>query len=640
MWLVHAESLSLQKFTSNPPPYVILSHRWGQEDEEVSFTDIGTDRMKRKRGYHKIITTCDIALAKGYEWVWIDTCCIDKTSSSELSESINSMYDWYKNSAFCIAYLEDYQIEYGQLAKSSWFTRCWTLQELISPSVVRFYDTKWRYFGSKKGLCREISEITGIDTKTLSGADPRRCSVAQRMSWAAKRKATRIEDEAYSLLGLFDVNLNPTYGYKEKAFGALQTAILQSPRDHDDQSIFAWDRGVKRGYQGLLATSPAAFANCQRTRRLDPLDNRCGFFYNSFDIILDLLTLPYGINTYLCVLDCSSDPTSSDVRDCIILERSDDEQQYARVRQGDISRLSLEVIDINKNYDARRRRMTVRQIPRNVSTNMIHGFLITEIDLPDWTTSEYNQIEVKRPGTGWRKTRPGPMLLTLPMNGWGAVANLLLPQPAAVDHEQHISWIKIGFDPEFRPCCKLGTVASLSDTNDEDRRSSSSQASRPRTTPEYENLDSDWLCHPLKNSAPSTVAATYNLSSADSSAESAYFYEYDQLDHQWQSFDLRTPKITVDFEVIDCPDHIDTRGLPKCGPGPWNIWQLKIVRTGDFYKEVRFREREIRDETRLRKQIVAERERRWERQENRKYQMKQGLTAAVAAVAAAAYVAG
>lgn len=587
MWLLHANSLTLQKFYgSNIPPYVILSHRWGNEDEEVTFADIGTRHMRRKHGYRKIIELCRVAVQNNHDWVWADTCCIDKKNAVELNEAINSMYKWYENSAFCVAYLEDYQTEYDRLAKSTWFARCWTLQELISPSDVRFYDTKWRCFGSKKSLCLQISKITGIDTSTLYGSNPRRCSVAQRMSWAAGRQATRVEDQAYSLLGLFDISLPMLYGDGDKAFMALQKEILQYSDDNNDQSIFAWDRGIEQRYHGLLARSPSAFAGCQFTRRLPPLGNRCGFSYSGFEVSLDLFSLPCGMNTYLCVLDCTSDLRGSNKRDCIILERSADGEQFARVKRGKRCRISLESTIIDEECDARRRKMLVRQIPRHVSTNMIHGFLIDRIELPDCTHRELGQIRVLPLAKGGRTRRHGSTLLTIPMNDWGTVGNISIPLPEAVYSPQHLKWIKLGFDTEFRPRCRLGTVASLRDTS----------------------FDNNWLCGPPESSLPVQVTSVYNLA-VDDIAD----IDDREAKQHYRSFHLSGPKLLIEFEIVDCPADIDTRELPKCGPGPWKIWSLRIEKLGDFYEE---EDRRIR------------------RKESRRYHIKQGLTAAVAIAAA------
>ena len=163
-----------------------------------------------------------------------DLCCIDKTSSAELSEAINSMYRWYQESGVCYAYLAD--VPPNAFSKSRWFTRGWTLQELIAPSTVIFLDQKWQEIGTKSSLQRVISEITGIPTDILLGGDLEDASIAQRMSWASKRETTRVEDAAYCLMGIFSIHMPMLYGEGERAFIRLQEEIM---RVSDDHSLFA-----------------------------------------------------------------------------------------------------------------------------------------------------------------------------------------------------------------------------------------------------------------------------------------------------------------------------------------------------------------------------------------------------------------
>ncbi|GKZ85257.1 hypothetical protein AnigIFM56816_011023 [Aspergillus niger] len=203
--------------------------------------------------------------ASGYEYVWTDACCIDKTSSAELSEAINSMYHWYQEAEICYAYLADTRSE-GEIAKSRWFTRGWTLQGLIAPSRVVFLNGEWKMLGDKTDLRDKIPEYTGIPASILSGEeDLETSSVAQRMSSTAKRQTSRVEDRAYSLMGIFSVNMPLIYGEGENAFIRLQEEIM---RISDDQSLFAWGSSDDRG--GLLATSPGAFSHSHNVVRSNP----------------------------------------------------------------------------------------------------------------------------------------------------------------------------------------------------------------------------------------------------------------------------------------------------------------------------------------------------------------------------------
>jgi hypothetical protein len=250
MRLLNVKTVLLEEFLDGKiPHYAILSHTWGED--EVSFQDIQQSDVHKKQGYTKIQKACDQALKDGLEYVWVDTCCIDKGSSAELSEAINSMFRWYEGAEVCYAYLVDVppntepRIHDSAFSQSRWFTRGWTLQELLAPSKLIFFACDWSVIASSLDLLHSISSITGIDvyfllysysqdvTSRLSQA-----SIAERMSWASKRQTTRKEDMAYCLLGIFDTNLPLIYGEGEKAFFRLQEEIM---KHSDDQSLFAWN---------------------------------------------------------------------------------------------------------------------------------------------------------------------------------------------------------------------------------------------------------------------------------------------------------------------------------------------------------------------------------------------------------------
>ncbi|KAH7139679.1 heterokaryon incompatibility protein-domain-containing protein, partial [Dactylonectria estremocensis] len=254
-------------FSADVPAYAILSHTWGPK--ELCLQDMANvSQHKHKAGYRKIKRFCERALSDGYIYGWVDTVCIDKTSSAELSEAINSMFKWYKNSGVCYAVLEDLHTNKGSttlrhLKKCKWFTRGWTLQELIAPETVTFVNAYWDEVGSKTepkwgGM---ITNITTIDGGTLLGLSPKRISIAIRMSWASRRETCRTEDLAYSLLGLFGINMHLLYGEGSKAFIRLQEEILRATDDH---SIFAWSTDTalypsETDHWGLLAPSLACF---------------------------------------------------------------------------------------------------------------------------------------------------------------------------------------------------------------------------------------------------------------------------------------------------------------------------------------------------------------------------------------------
>jgi Heterokaryon incompatibility protein (HET) len=254
MRLLDVETFQLEEFHGDDvPPYAILSHTW--ETEEVLFSDLSNPYFKHKQGWKKIAYTCSQAKLDGFQYAWIDTCCIDKTSSSELSEAINSMYRWYAKSAECYVYLSDVNTDDGKLtflSSSRWFTRGWTLQELLAPELVRFYDRNWNFLGHKfhrvpeMSLTTLISKTTGISVSVLIGERSIHTeSVACRMSWASCRKTTRTEDMTYCLLGLFNINMPLLYGEGNKAFIRLQEEILKTANDH---SILAWGFSESRPF--------------------------------------------------------------------------------------------------------------------------------------------------------------------------------------------------------------------------------------------------------------------------------------------------------------------------------------------------------------------------------------------------------
>ncbi|KAJ4392989.1 hypothetical protein N0V93_002193 [Gnomoniopsis smithogilvyi] len=284
MRLLHTNRLEVVSIRDDAiPAYAILSHTWG--DDEVSLQDmqsfgsklLSPSKCKKlcldRPGLSKIVDAANLARSQAYHWIWIDTCCIDKTSSAELSEAINSMYRLYQDSKICYVYLQDapspaYQrdareAKLSMLRKCRWAKRGWTLQELIAPNIVHFYSEDWTYQGQRGSsyFAEALSEVTGIEVGVLTGhVTAAEVSVANRMKWASERQTTRPEDIAYCLMGLFGVNMPLLYGEGAvRAFIRLQEQILKVT---DDQSIFAWQLPHKeeaRDMHGLLADSPSYF---------------------------------------------------------------------------------------------------------------------------------------------------------------------------------------------------------------------------------------------------------------------------------------------------------------------------------------------------------------------------------------------
>ena len=241
-------NLVLVEFTDvHIPPYAILSHTWGADSDEVSFNDVMKGTGKNKDGYKKIAFCREQATKDGLKYFWVDTCCIDKSSSAELTEAINSMFRWYRDAAKCYVYLSDVsKTEQNQTGlaiqpweaafrTSRWFTRGWTLQELIAPRSVEFFSLEGNRLGDKKSLEQQIHEVTGVPIRALQGETLLDFSIAERMSWAEKRETKRGEDMAYSLLGIFDVHIPLIYGEgRENALrrlrGEIDSRLVSTPR--------------------------------------------------------------------------------------------------------------------------------------------------------------------------------------------------------------------------------------------------------------------------------------------------------------------------------------------------------------------------------------------------------------------------
>ena len=266
---------------------------------------LSKESARQKAGFKKIHLTAQQALKDGLTHIWVDTCNIDKSSSAELSEAINSMYRWYQSAKVCYVHLTDFS---GSLARSSrgsirpnkenkdklrssrWFKRGWTLQELIAPAHVLFYSDDWEYIGTKEELIPLLTPLTEIPEHILRGGDVFQISLASRMSWAARRKTTRTEDKAYCLMGIFGVNMPMLYGEGNRAFQRLQEEILKIS---DDTSIFCWiDPGaLKSTHRSMFARSPGEFEGCSRRPALVG-DNSALFQMTNKGLKLELDLMP------------------------------------------------------------------------------------------------------------------------------------------------------------------------------------------------------------------------------------------------------------------------------------------------------------------------------------------------------------
>jgi hypothetical protein len=382
MRLLNARTLQVEEFIGTDiPPYAILSHTW--TDDEVSFQDITLHRSLafEKSGYRKIRWCAAQTLADGLTHCWADTCCIDKTSSAELSEAINSMFRYYRDSEFCYVYLADVRVEPASelghaVSSSRWFTRGWTLQELVAPRNRFFFDADWKLIGKilpdEADVLEDGPPLTTPLTTPTSPTPSRRfrsslmdvddaegfplsialdqripldllCHrttladycVAEKMFYAVKRSTTRPEDRSYSLVGIFDVNMPLLYGEGgDKAFLRLQEEIIKKDFDH---SIFDWalppPKAPLSAYRGLLARSPDDFT--VRKQYANQLEHEYQFQFpysmTNCGLKMKLAMMPTGVHPgeYIAGLNCRH----RDTEECrkIILVQIGAHDQYARV---------------------------------------------------------------------------------------------------------------------------------------------------------------------------------------------------------------------------------------------------------------------------------------------------------------------
>lgn len=341
MRLINIYTFRLEQFFGNKLPlYAILSHCW--EDEELSFeewqaieTNNGeiVERIQRKEGYQKIVDACRYTRAVSKVWggpldrrlkyLWVDTVCIDKRSSAELSEAINSMFKWYSGSTTCLVYMVDVNLASSradnrpsrrqvsendalsettrrQFRESKWFTRGWTLQELLAPSDIIYLSKRWEAIGTNFDLIANVSDASKIPPDVLKKERGlRNLTVAEKMSWASRRITTRPEDIAYCLMGIFGVNMPLLYGEGSNAFRRLQLEIIKNTHDH---SIFLWE---DLGRSSALAPSPEFFRDISLCHKRSWLHGRDPYHNSNLGLRVNFPLLPTidsGIS--LAVLDC------------------------------------------------------------------------------------------------------------------------------------------------------------------------------------------------------------------------------------------------------------------------------------------------------------------------------------------------
>ena len=318
-------------------PYVVISHVW--EEPEVDYNDMASfEALSASSAWEKAASAAKLEGAcrkvldyfhGSVAYLWLDTVCINKTDPLELSTSINSMYQWYKRAKICFVYLYDYPSQkVTDFTQSRWFTRGWTLQELVAPEKVLFFDRNWRAIGHKETLQVPLTRRTHISKSFLLHIDNiGRASISERMSWFSGRETSVPEDVAYCLLGLFGVNMPLLYGEgRERAFRRLQEEIM---RYSDDHSIFAWSSGTATGSSsGLLAPSPDYFRETGKYVHEPSKESDQPFHMTNKGLSIQL-PLQKSQGSYVASIDC---PHGQGHYLGVYLERLANESQYRRIR--------------------------------------------------------------------------------------------------------------------------------------------------------------------------------------------------------------------------------------------------------------------------------------------------------------------
>ncbi|KAF5535575.1 beta transducin [Fusarium napiforme] len=303
MRLLHTKSFELFEDSDVPvpfPSYAILSHTWISPKDEITYRDMKTrtgdikNGVYKQKGWSKLKDYCHRASKDGWEWAWMDTCCIDKTNPADTQEAINAMFRWYQNAGVCYAHLSDVNFSTtsqilsltentspdpsmnslrtaakNEFTGAKWFTRGWTLQELLAPHYLIFVDREWRHMGTRESWALEIEKASNIEARHLNAFNPTdfaSCSTAMRFSWASGRETTVEEDESYSLLGLFGISLPLIYGEGgRQAFNRLQRQLIHV---YHDDSVFAWksSQSDPKPGVGILARSVKDFWDASKVK--------------------------------------------------------------------------------------------------------------------------------------------------------------------------------------------------------------------------------------------------------------------------------------------------------------------------------------------------------------------------------------
>ena len=543
--------------------YAILSHRWGADEDEISFEDIQLSRdISRKKGLSELKGFCKLALSEGC-YGWADTCCINKGNSSELEEAINSMYRWYVGSKICIAYLED--VPQRQLLSSSWFDRGWTLQELIGPKKMIFCNHDWGIIGTKIELIAELSHKTKIPDSVLRhAAKPSACSVARRMSWAAERTTTRVEDRAYSLMGLFDVYMPMIYGEREMAFIRFQQHITQKSKD---ESIFAWCTdfpGNLKTYSGLFAPSPSAYIHCSE---IIQTRGSGGFSEVNGELSIPLQIAPHSMETYSALLHCTHRAKPDD-NVSILITPTSDEAIYVRVR--DVGDAGHTLIPSYHQVRFAKQQIRVLVDPTEPPVNVFNGFWLRMLQPPGY--GQHQAVVLSNSRAPWADY----VYQHEVSQGLAGLVHMRSSSTTECSEWSHVHWIEFGFDMGFNPVLWLASAkhAGRLQVDFEGALAQGPESYLHRKIMRFErkNPEGPW---PSEN---------------DKWIEGAFTIAIDKKERCYrQTFHAINLMLSVQLGTEDDFEETDDSGLPL---SPMKVWVVDITDTGGVTPEERVRRQE------------------------------------------------
>ena len=468
------------------------------------------------------------------------------------------MYTWYAKADTCIAYLKDVVgTDKDSLRRSVWFKRGWTLQELIAPENMAFYDSQWNLIGYKRDMLSLLCDITGIAEPVLNhDIPPRACSVAQRMSWAAGRETTEPEDRAYSLKGLFDVSLDVHYGNgAASAFLDLQQAII---RESSDESIFAWqtptsDSVDRKSPFGMLAPTPDCFAGCGD---LVPTKDNNQISYQNGVLSMTVKARPYALETHLALLNVTA--AGQQERVSILLAKSSDEASFVRLSDVKDGSRRESMSQAHKSLH-----VGVRQKPTAPPPNIFQGFWLRRLEPPGYLRC--HQVLILSRGVCCLQER---IEMVTGYFGTAGVVCMVPPGQASgrvdIYGWPRIRWLKFGFDAAFNPVCMIANGTA---------KSQAGISLRPH------HLAEAFSAGPKADQRASLAIFQDSWLKDDQVVDSKETWQYGYAilkGDRVSGLDVSIAAIGLSIQIKKCPDQSPSSGTNSTSPASTSVWTVDV----------------------------------------------------------------